>query len=202
MIGAVVMGLMTALRGSASPSETLTTRRGKIYREVQIVKVEPDGLTFRHQHGAAKVPFTELEPHIRSRFAKEVKAAEATARQQAQQRLAAQALRQQRAEEAARLERVREAARQHAARRPEWAQDARPTEVTPQVVGVGWNTISSGSRGRRWRGGHIDQWHRPLRVLYAPSFYDFRAPVYGPRPPLNVPYCPPSSTSGGFYLRR
>lgn len=195
--GAIAVTLM-ALPVDASSSQTLTTRRGKIYHDVQILKVEPDGLTFRHQQGAAKVPFTELEPHVRQRFDKEVKAAEVSARQQEQQRRIAQARRQQREAEA----RVREAARQHAARRPDWAQDTRPTGVTLQGAGVGWSAISAGSRGRRWRGGHIDQWRRPFRVLYAPSFYDFRSPVYGARPQLSVPFCPAPSPPGGFYLRR
>ncbi len=41
-------------------AEDLTTNEGKIYKQVTVTKVEPDGLSIMHESGTAKVLFIEL----------------------------------------------------------------------------------------------------------------------------------------------
>ena len=52
----------------AAPISKITTLRGKTYRQCEIVKVHPDGVSFTHAAGAAKVLFTDLSKEWRSRL--------------------------------------------------------------------------------------------------------------------------------------
>jgi hypothetical protein len=47
---------------------TLTTILGKVYKDVVITKVEPDGLTVENSAGVEKVRFADLPPEIRKQF--------------------------------------------------------------------------------------------------------------------------------------
>lgn len=179
----------------AALPQTLVTTRGKVYHDVRVVKVESDGLTFRHERGVAKVPLRELPAETLAQWQGQIQAAQREAQAVQARRAAAQRQRAAQPVDPARVERVQAAARQLAARRPEWALSGTPVPAaTPQVRGIGWRAITNGSRGRRWRGGHVEDWYRPYRVLYVPSFYDFRAPSY--------PVCPPVVPQPGFQLRR
>lgn len=46
----------------------LTTTTGRTYRQCRIVKMEPDGLSFRHANGAGKVLFKDLTKDLREHF--------------------------------------------------------------------------------------------------------------------------------------
>lgn len=106
---------------------TIDTLYGKSYRDCHIVRVHPDGVSFRHATGAAKVLFTDLSDKWRRKFGYDPKKADAYAREIATARAedqARQALRykqmaeaQQRAHEM-RMARVRAAERQAAAYAP------------------------------------------------------------------------------------
>ena len=52
----------------AAPIAKITTLTGKTYRQCQIVRVHPDGVSFRHADGAAKVLFTDLSKEWRARL--------------------------------------------------------------------------------------------------------------------------------------
>jgi hypothetical protein len=52
----------------AAPIAKITTLTGKTYRQCQIVRVHPDGVSFRHTDGAAKVLFTDLSKEWRARL--------------------------------------------------------------------------------------------------------------------------------------
>lgn len=52
----------------AAPIAKITTLTGKTYRQCQIVRVHPDGVSFRHADGAAKVLFTDLSKEWRTRL--------------------------------------------------------------------------------------------------------------------------------------
>lgn len=47
---------------------TIETLHGKRYRECHIVRVHPDGVSFRHEVGAAKILFTDLPEKWRKKF--------------------------------------------------------------------------------------------------------------------------------------
>ncbi len=171
--------LAAGLTAAAEPPlTTLTTVRGKVYTEVRVLKVYPDGLTFRHGHGMAKIPFAELPPAIRERFHHEVERAEQYAREQEKLQQEARAqLARQREETRARQEQVRRAAEAWAARRPEWAEEtaapSQPFETDLRATVTGY----ASPRRSRWPQGHgvyddrWRDWHRPYRILYTPNFY-------------------------------
>lgn len=46
----------------------LTTVTGKSYHQCRVVKIEPDGVSFRHANGAGKVLFTDLTKPLRDHF--------------------------------------------------------------------------------------------------------------------------------------
>lgn len=46
----------------------LTTKGDKVYENVEIVKVDPNGLLFRHRTGSAKVPFADLSAELQARY--------------------------------------------------------------------------------------------------------------------------------------
>lgn len=63
-----------------SPREALkglSTKSGKTYHDVRVVKVDPNGLLFRHRTGSAKVPFSQLSVEIRAHYGYNELAAEA-----------------------------------------------------------------------------------------------------------------------------
>jgi hypothetical protein len=52
----------------AARAEDLTTLSGRIYTNVEIRQIEPDGLTFRHDGGATKILFPDLPEEIQQRY--------------------------------------------------------------------------------------------------------------------------------------
>jgi len=60
--------LLVAASLQAAPLEEITTLTGKTYRQCEIVKVYPDGVSFTHADGAAKVLFTDLSQEWRERL--------------------------------------------------------------------------------------------------------------------------------------
>jgi hypothetical protein len=52
----------------AAPIDQITTLHGKIYRQCEVVRVHPDGVSFTHANGAAKILFTDLPETWRTRF--------------------------------------------------------------------------------------------------------------------------------------
>lgn len=45
--------------------EQLTTRDGQVFRAIRVIDSDPQGLTFRHREGIAKIPFDALSPAYR-----------------------------------------------------------------------------------------------------------------------------------------
>ncbi len=52
----------------ADPIDQITTLHHKIYRQCEVVRVHPDGVSFTHANGAAKILFTDLPEAWRTRF--------------------------------------------------------------------------------------------------------------------------------------
>jgi len=67
---------------NAAPIEKISTLTGKTYRQCEIVKVHPDGVSFTHANGAAKVLFTDLSQEWRTRLGYGPAKAEAYQREQ------------------------------------------------------------------------------------------------------------------------
>ena len=70
-------------------AEDLTTLAGVTYRQVRVVRVEPDGIVWEHSTGVCKVDFTDLSEVLRRKYHYDAKqaaayqAAQARAREQA-----------------------------------------------------------------------------------------------------------------------
>jgi hypothetical protein len=71
----LLLGLSSLLLG-ADAHPTLNTTRGREYKDVTVVKVEPDGLRIRHESGTAKIPFSELPVSIQKKYGYDQAAAE------------------------------------------------------------------------------------------------------------------------------
>lgn len=84
---------------SAAPLEKLTTLSGKSFRQCEIKRVQPDGITFTHATGAAKILFTDLSPEWRSKFGYSPAKAAAWKEEQEAEKRRQQAARRQREEE-------------------------------------------------------------------------------------------------------
>ncbi len=62
---------------------TITTLRGRSYHQCRISQVHPDGVSFFHANGAAKILFTELPESMRQKFGYSKQRAEEFQREQA-----------------------------------------------------------------------------------------------------------------------
>ncbi|MBE7496742.1 MAG: hypothetical protein HS117_17510 [Verrucomicrobiaceae bacterium] len=72
--------LATLLLGGITASamaETITTLRGRTYQGCRIKQVHPDGVSFTHRDGAAKILFTDLPSSMRSKYGYDPKKAAA-----------------------------------------------------------------------------------------------------------------------------
>ncbi|HRJ10475.1 MAG TPA: hypothetical protein PLP58_17980, partial [Prosthecobacter sp.] len=74
----------------------ITTLTGKTYRGCEIVRVHPDGVSFTHATGAAKVLFEDLPAEWRARLGYDPVKAEAWKREQEEKRKLAEEARRKR----------------------------------------------------------------------------------------------------------
>lgn len=89
----------------------ITTLQGRTFRQCEIVRVHPDGVSFRHATGAARVMYSDLSPEWRSRLGYDPeKAAAHLQEQKAQAEKREEARRARAAVEEARFRELAEAA--------------------------------------------------------------------------------------------
>jgi hypothetical protein len=65
---------------AAAAADTITTLRGKTFRDCKIAQVHPDGISFTHRSGAAKILFTDLPASLHSKYGYDRKKADAYAK--------------------------------------------------------------------------------------------------------------------------
>lgn len=101
--------LLSVLPASAAPKNygTITTRDGRSFYECRVLHIYPDGVSFAHKNGAAKIPFAELPENLRSEFRYDPKAEAEYQKEQAALRKAEQE--RQKLQEIAMQERLMEA---------------------------------------------------------------------------------------------
>ncbi|TDU66052.1 hypothetical protein EI77_03789 [Prosthecobacter fusiformis] len=153
--------LLAAAQLSAAPLASISTLTGKTYRQCEIVKVHPDGVSFTHANGAAKVLFTDLSQEWRNRLGYDPAKAAAYQREQEERRQEQAAIRreheQQRSEallmaqqmELARLRGIEvqaRAAQEAAAKAPQ-----NTASVVPVLPAIGAVHDSSDYRGVGYR---------------------------------------------------
>lgn len=147
---------------------TLTTRTGQVYHECEVARVAPDGVTFRHANGVAKVLFADLDETWRQRLGYDPKKAEAYAqawrekydaqrRRDAAAQLAVEQVRQRALEARERLERDRQNARWQALQIAEGGLDhGGGIQVLPPIQGpaMGGRSFTHGSQTLAWWPGY------------------------------------------------
>ncbi|MGD9874516.1 MAG: hypothetical protein AB7T27_09635 [Kiritimatiellia bacterium] len=77
----IIISLFAAL---SIPAEDITTSKGKTYINARITRVEPDGISFSHAGGIAKIPFWELPEEIQKKYGYDPQKAAAYSRQSSQ----------------------------------------------------------------------------------------------------------------------
>jgi hypothetical protein len=76
--------LVLSVLAYADAPTTITTRDGATYSNVTVTRVEPDGITIRHDAGLIKLFFRELPQDLRDYYGADPEKARAYSRQQAQ----------------------------------------------------------------------------------------------------------------------
>lgn len=94
---ALFLALLLAVTPAGAASKnygTITTRSGKSFYDCTIVRVHPDGVSFTHRNGAAKIAFKELPASMQRELRYDPQAAAAYQREQAELRKEEQKRRQ------------------------------------------------------------------------------------------------------------
>ncbi|MCB1279493.1 hypothetical protein [Prosthecobacter sp.] len=101
--------LLSVIPAVAAPKsyDTITTRDGKSFYECKVMHVYPDGVSFTHRNGAAKIAFKDLPDGLRRELRYDPKAEAAYQKEQAALRKAEKE--RQKQQEAAMQERLMEA---------------------------------------------------------------------------------------------
>ncbi len=190
----------------SAPIAKITTLRGKTYRQCEMVKVHPDGVSFTHANGAAKVLFTDLSKEWRSRLGYNSEAAAAYQKELAAKRMALKAAKAKREQElnqamaeAAQVARFRQlglAAQADAARQQQAANPLpmSPFQVLP-VLGAVYDgrsieqSYARPSNATPWRGGFDGSYsgYSGAGCQFGDGF-GFGATYFQP-----VPYCAPTT---------
>jgi hypothetical protein len=165
--------LLSVLPASAAPKNygTITTRGGKSFYECQVMRIYPDGVTFAHRNGAAKIPFSELPANLRSEFRYDPKAETEYQKEQAALRKAEHERQKQR--EIAMQERLMEAKMAEAsylATASQLAATPAPPAGNPSPSWVGTPITGPAVGGRSYSGGSYSSFGYPF-VSNGGGFY-------------------------------
>ncbi len=89
----IQLGLTAAL---ALDPATIETLQGKIYQQCRVLKREPDGVSFSHSRGMAKVLYNDLAEPLRSELGYDLRKAEAYEKERSDARKAAEIAKRER----------------------------------------------------------------------------------------------------------
>ncbi|MGV3663527.1 MAG: hypothetical protein ACO1TE_25380 [Prosthecobacter sp.] len=80
--------LLVAAPALAAPKNysSITTRSGQVFYDCKVVRVYPDGVSFTHRDGAAKIPLKDLPANLQREFPYDAKADAQYKREQAEAR--------------------------------------------------------------------------------------------------------------------
>lgn len=168
---ALALLFLTASLASAAIPE-ITTLAGKTYRQCEIVRVHPDGVSFTHATGAAKVLFEDISPAWRGRLGYDPAKAERYRREQEEKRkLAEEARRNREAELAAamalaqQMELARLRGTEERARAQLLAAQNAPQKLVPEAPPLGAVHDAGGGWSRAvwysqpWQGSWLGGYH-------------------------------------------
>ena len=139
----VFLPLLLAANSDKVLARDLTTTGGVTYTNASLIRVEPDGITIKHDGGLAKIHPSQLPPELREKFHFDAASASAYAQQQAAAVRAANARR-----DAVLAERKLQEAEEE--RMKEWDEKTRAWYL---------HCFSSGEDGvHAWDRNYIDYW--------------------------------------------
>ena len=191
----------------SAPIAKITTLRGKTYRQCEIVSIHPDGVSFTHVNGAAKVLFADLSKNWRNRLGYNAEKASAYQKELADKRLAqatAKAKREQElnvamaaAEKAARYRQLGLAAQADSARQQQ-AASSLPQPLIPLLPALGAVHDGRSIEQSYARPGYAAPWRGNLYGNYpgggfqlGGGFGEFSRFGFGVTYFQSAPYCPP-----------
>ncbi len=166
--------LLSVLPASAAPKNygTITTRDGKSFYECQLMHIYPDGVTFAHKNGAAKISFADLPENLRNEFRYDPKAEAEYQKQQAARRKAEQE--QQKQQEIAMQQRLMEAKRAEAsylATASRLTTTAAGVAGTPSPFWVGTPITGPAVGGRSYTGSSYSRFGYPYGYAGTGYYY-------------------------------
>lgn len=85
----VIIQLGLTIAASAFEPTTIETAQGKVYERCKIIKRDPDGISFSHSKGTAKVLYSDLSESMRNALGYDAAKADAYEKEQAASRKAA-----------------------------------------------------------------------------------------------------------------
>lgn len=185
----------------AAPIAKITTLTGKTYRKCEIIRVHPDGVSFRHADGAAKVLFTDLSKEWRTRLGYDADKATAYQKELADKREADKAARAK--VEETRFKLLAEAAER--ARIQSLGQEAQARAAVRQSPNFGPSVIPvlPALGAVHQPGGDYGHYERPFTPVFQNGFgypgygFGYSSGFYTPGwhvcPPA-PPVCPPRRT--------
>ncbi|MCX6856668.1 MAG: hypothetical protein NTV80_17390 [Verrucomicrobia bacterium] len=204
------LSVLALTAASAAPIAKITTLRGKTYRQCEIVKIHPDGVSFTHASGAAKILFSDLSKEWRSKLGYNPNKAAEYQKQLASKRQeigSAKAKREQelnvamaQAEQAARFRELGLAAQADAARRQQ-ATNTSAQPIIPVLPSIGAifdgrsieQTYARPGFGTPWRGGIYGSYpaYPAFGFSFGGGYGNFSGVGFGVNYHPVAPYCPP-----------
>lgn len=194
-VAALLLLSSSALRADQGEDLAIQTVSGRMYRHCQVLRVYPDGVTFRHSEGMAKLLFTDMTPEWRQHFGYDAAKVEAYERKKSEDRAKAREVSAARAAEAAKAM----AAAYGVALAEAQAAEARGEQPAYYGGGYGWldtgldnangwygngcrNGFPFANGGFSSRGGAFSA-PKGRIVGYGPAnFEGFRQPIYRQAP--------------------
>lgn len=184
---------------AAADALEIRTLSGKKYRACEIVRIHPDGVSFRHESGAAKVVYDDLPTDMRQKLGYDPQRAQTYRKEQQKKLMAAESARQKRDAElsaamalAQQMELARLRGSEEQARAAILAAQAAPQRIIPETVPLGPRL----STDRNW---NHRVWISPLH----PGGWPFYTGWNTCRPPVHPYSCMnPRRGSTTFHLSR
>jgi hypothetical protein len=118
----------------AAGAEDLTTTEGRVYKNVTVRKVEPDGLSISHESGLAKIPFTKLPEEVQKKHGYDPAKGKAYAEEEGKKQAAAEEQLAKDVRRALQDQKKKELQREVAELEKEFAKQGRQTTVRIRQV--------------------------------------------------------------------
>ena len=189
--------LLSVVSASAEPKDygTITTRAGKAFYECRVMHVYPDGVSFTHRNGAAKIAFSDLPENLRTEFRYDPKVEAEYQKEQAALRKAEQE--RQKQQEIVMQERLMEARMAEASYLAAASKIAATPSTTagaqtPSWVGAPIIGPAVGGRGYSGGYGYGGGYYSGINYGYPYGSYYGSYPYYGGYSYGSYPY-------GGYY---